>query len=65
MEFCIKYMRLVTNDKKFTRFVLIVVIPISLITGCGAAEKLKHKSRKRYKRRKRTIWITHMVAKVY
>ena len=25
--------------KKFTRLVLIVVIPISLITGCGAAEK--------------------------
>lgn len=38
--------------KKFTRLVLIVVIPISLITGSGAAEKLKHKSRKRYKRRK-------------
>lgn len=51
--------------KKFTRFVLIVVIPISLITGCGAAEKTEAQSRKRYKRRKRTIWITHMVAKVY
>jgi hypothetical protein len=25
--------------KKFTRLVLIVVMPISLITGCGAAEK--------------------------
>ena len=64
MEFCIKYMRLVTNDKKFTRFVLIVVIPISLITGCGLL-KTEAQKPKAVQTEKRTIWITHMVAKVY
>lgn len=54
--------------KKFTRVVLTMVMSIGLITGCGVTEKTeaqKHKSRKWYKRRKRTIWIIHMVAKVY
>ncbi len=52
--------------KKFTRFVLIVVIPISLITGCGTAEKTEaQKVESGTNGEKRTIWITHMVAKVY
>lgn len=50
--------------KKFTRVVLTVVMPISMIVGCGNTEKLKQKNRKRYNQRKRTIRIIRMEAKV-
>lgn len=51
--------------KKFTRVVLIVVMPISLITGCGATEKTEAQKPKVVQSEKKTIWIIHMVAKVY
>lgn len=51
--------------KKFTRVVLIAVMPISLITGCGAAEKTEAQKSKEVQKEKRTIRIIHMVAKVY
>lgn len=45
--------------KKFTRFVLIVVIPISLITGCGAAEKTEAQKPKAVQTEKKDYMDNH------